>query len=52
MCKGHLFDEARQVILQITNNVLCSEQRATAKFKTGIIRGYGMADAYPFFQAG
>jgi hypothetical protein len=41
-----------QVKLLITNNAFCIVQRATAHLKTGIFRGYGVAEAPPGFQAG
>jgi hypothetical protein len=34
----------------ITNNPFSIEQRITEKSKTGIFRGYGMAEAPPVFQ--
>jgi hypothetical protein len=40
-----------QVKLLITNNALCIVQTATAQTKTGIFRGYGVAEAPPGFQA-
>jgi hypothetical protein len=36
----------------ITNNLFCIIQRATAQSNTGIIRGYGFAEAPPVLQAG
>jgi hypothetical protein len=47
---GQLFRS--QVNLLITNNAFCIVQRATAQSKTGIFRGYGVAEAPPGFQAG
>jgi hypothetical protein len=34
------------------NNAFCIVQRATAQSKTGFFCGYGVAEAYPSFQAG
>jgi hypothetical protein len=41
-----------QVKLLITNNAFFIVQRAKAQSKTGIVRGYGVAEAPPGFQAG
>jgi hypothetical protein len=43
---------ASQVKLLITNNAVCIVQRTTAQSKTGVFRGYGLAEAPPVFQAG
>jgi hypothetical protein len=45
-------EESSQVKLLITNNAFCIVPRATAQSKTGIFRGYGVAEAPPGFQAG
>jgi hypothetical protein len=41
-----------QVKLLITSYAFCFVQRATAKSKTGIFRGNGVAEAPPGYQAG
>jgi hypothetical protein len=52
-CKSTFFsDKSSQVKLLITYNAFCIVQRATAQSKTGIFRGYGVAEAPPGFQAG
>jgi hypothetical protein len=44
--------KSSQVKLLITNNAFYIVQRATAQPKTGIFRGFGVAEAPPGFQAG
>jgi hypothetical protein len=44
--------KSSQVKLLITNNAFCIVQRATGQSKTGIVRDYGVAEAYSGFQAG
>jgi hypothetical protein len=41
-----------QVKLLITKNAFSIVQRARKQLKTGIFRGYGVAEAPPGFQAG
>jgi hypothetical protein len=37
-------------MILITNNAFCMAQRATAQLNTGIVRGFGVAEAPPVFQ--
>jgi hypothetical protein len=41
MAKWNILFLFHQFKLLITNNAFCIVQRATAKLKTGIVRGYG-----------
>jgi hypothetical protein len=49
---GAVENDSSQVKLLITNNAFFIVQRATAQSKTGIFRGYGVAEAPPGFQVG
>jgi hypothetical protein len=44
--------EANQVNLMIISDAFCIVQRETVQSQTGLVRGYGVAEAPPVVQAG